>query len=136
LTGNAKLTHAHPWTIISNPCPPMNNNIEPMPTHAHPWTIISNPCPPKTHGHGWVWAWAWMWAPNVGLWYLHNLCTPKICGIPSGLCFEILIIHTSECSIGDAYNRGWARIRSSCQYAQYHALENWIQVRILCGLAS
>jgi hypothetical protein len=21
-------------------------------THAHPWTIISNPCPPKTHGHG------------------------------------------------------------------------------------
>jgi hypothetical protein len=30
------------------PCPPMNNNIAPMPTQ--------NP-----------WAWAWVWAPNVGL---------------------------------------------------------------------
>jgi hypothetical protein len=54
-------------------------------THAHP-------CPPMPTQN----PWAWMWAPNVGLWYLHNLCTPKICGIPSGLCFEILIIHTSE----------------------------------------
>ena len=46
------LAHAHPWTIIWNPCPP--------------WTIISHPCPPKTHGCGSWWAWAW--APNVGPW--------------------------------------------------------------------
>jgi hypothetical protein len=26
-------THVHTWTIISHPCPPMNNNIAPMPTH-------------------------------------------------------------------------------------------------------
>ena len=33
------LAHAHPWTIIWNPCPPMstmNNNIAPMPTQ-NPW---------------------------------------------------------------------------------------------------
>ena len=36
--------------IISHPCPPMNNNITPMPTQ--------NP-----------WAWTWVWAPNVGLCY-------------------------------------------------------------------
>jgi hypothetical protein len=35
-------------------------------THAHPWAIILDPCPPKTHGHGWVWAWAWVWAPAEG----------------------------------------------------------------------
>jgi hypothetical protein len=38
-----------PWTIISHPCPPMNNNIAPMPTQ--------NP-------------WAWVWAPNIGLWFM------------------------------------------------------------------
>ena len=41
---------------------PIHTHLETIPTHAHPWTIISNPCPPKTHGHGWV------WAPNVRLW--------------------------------------------------------------------
>ena len=43
------IAHAHPWTIISNPCPPMNNNIAAMPTHAYPLTILLHPCPPKTH---------------------------------------------------------------------------------------
>ena len=47
----------------AHPCPPMNNNIAPMPTYAHPWTMTSHPCPPKTHGYEWAWA----WAPNVGL---------------------------------------------------------------------
>jgi hypothetical protein len=37
-------THAHPWTIILHPCPPINNNMAPMPTQ--------NP---------------WAWAPDVGL---------------------------------------------------------------------
>jgi hypothetical protein len=36
----------------AHPCPPMNNNIAPMPTQ--------NP-----------WAWAWVWAPNVGLYFSH-----------------------------------------------------------------
>jgi hypothetical protein len=35
-------------------CPPVNNNISPMPTQ-NPW-------------HGWAWA----WAPNVGLWCFWN----------------------------------------------------------------
>jgi hypothetical protein len=31
--------HAHPWIIISRPCPPMNNNIAPMPTQ-NPWIWV------------------------------------------------------------------------------------------------
>ena len=59
------LAHAHPWTIISNPCPsimiwnpcpPMPNNIAAMPTQ--------NP-----------WAWAWVWAPSVGLCNMDNSTT-------------------------------------------------------------
>jgi hypothetical protein len=46
---------------------PIPTHLETIPTHAHPWRIISNPCPHKTHGHKWVWA--WVWAPNVGLWF-------------------------------------------------------------------
>jgi hypothetical protein len=38
------------WRDAQKWCPPMNNNIAPMPTQ--------NP-----------WAWAWVWAPNVGLCY-------------------------------------------------------------------
>jgi hypothetical protein len=33
------LNHAHPWTIISHPCPLMNNNIAPMPTQ-NPWAWV------------------------------------------------------------------------------------------------
>ena len=59
--------------IVHKPMP-THNNLEPMPTHAHPWTIISHPCPPKTHGCGRWWAWAW--APNVGLWNPLHLANP------------------------------------------------------------
>ena len=43
-----------PCSPMNNNMEPMptHYNMEPMPTHAHPWTIISHPCPPKTHGHG------------------------------------------------------------------------------------
>ena len=56
----------HPWVVTyAHPCPPIAWHVPTHAHHAHPWTIISHPCPPKTHGHGW--AWVWVWAPNVGL---------------------------------------------------------------------
>src|ERR1700684_1120128 len=46
-------------TTDAHPCPPMNNNIAPMPTQ-NPWAWVWAPKPTQN-------PWAWVWAPNVGL---------------------------------------------------------------------
>ena len=73
-------TDAHPWTIISHPCPPMNNNIAPMPPQ-NPWVGVGMGMSMGTQCRALLYTQAQVESSNLqfsGLWYLRWQASSKV----------------------------------------------------------